>query len=66
MSCCETTQDGCGVRVVRLGADEVGCCAVPRRFRTAKEKQQELETYRDQLKKELAGVEERIGELERK
>jgi hypothetical protein len=37
-----------------------------RRFISAKEEQERLEEYRDQLKKELAGVEERIQELKSK
>jgi glutathione S-transferase len=37
-----------------------------RRFFTAKEQEEWLETYRDQLKKELAGVEERLKEQSEK
>jgi hypothetical protein len=33
---------------------------------SAKEELDMLEEYKDQLKKELAGVEERIGELKKK
>ena len=45
-----------------------GCCGCGcgpsfRRFFSSKEEQECLETYRDQLKKELAGLEERIKEL---
>jgi len=45
-----------------------GCgCGTPfRRFVSSKEEQERLEGYSDQLKKELAGVEERIKELEGK
>ena len=39
-----------------------GCGAGFRRFFSSKEEQECLEAYRDQLKKELAGVEERISE----
>lgn len=46
-----------------------GCCGCGcgpgfRRFFSAKEERERLENYRDQLKKELAGVEERIKECE--
>jgi len=37
-----------------------------RRFVSAKEERARLEEYRDQLKNELAGVEERIQELKGK
>ena len=46
-----------------------GCCdhgPFFRRYLTAKEKQQMLEAYREQLQNELKGVEERIKEFERK
>jgi hypothetical protein len=36
---------------------------VPRRFISEKEEQEMLQKYRDQLKMELDGVEERIQEL---
>jgi hypothetical protein len=37
-----------------------------RRFISANEEREKLEEYRDQLKKELTGVEEHIQELKRK
>ncbi|MGB6064739.1 MAG: hypothetical protein WBG50_08005 [Desulfomonilaceae bacterium] len=37
-----------------------------RHFYTAKEEEEWLENYRDQLKKELAGVEERLKERKEK
>lgn len=46
-----------------------GCCDVVPQFRhffSSKEEKECLESYRDQLEKELAGVEERIKELEKK
>lgn len=49
-----------------------GCCCgcrcgtFFRRFISAKEEKEMLEEYRDNLKKELAGVEERIQELKGK
>jgi hypothetical protein len=46
---------------------ETDCCCTPRlfarRFVSAKEKQERLEAYRDQLEKEIAGVQDRIQEL---
>ena len=48
------------------------CCCTPgigtfqRRYRTAREKREWLEAYRDELKAELAGVDDRIQELEKK
>jgi hypothetical protein len=45
------------------------CCTgglLPRRFISSKEKKERLEEYRDQLEKELAGVQERIKDLEGK
>jgi len=41
-------------------------CGPLRRFFSSKEEQEWLENYRDQLKKELEGAEERIKELKRK
>ncbi|MFC2024014.1 hypothetical protein ACFLTJ_00315 [Chloroflexota bacterium] len=43
-----------------------GCGGFQRRFVSAKEEQDRLENYAEQLKKELAGVEERIQELKSK
>jgi hypothetical protein len=62
---CDPTdaRDSCVVRVVKCGPADTVCCSVPRRFRTRKEKQEALEQYRDQLRNELDGVEERIREL---
>ncbi|MBA5941997.1 MAG: DUF5320 domain-containing protein [Methanophagales archaeon] len=58
-------------RTLGAGGWDCGCCGCGdgtffRRFISAKEEQERLEEYRDQLKKELAGVEERIQELTRK
>jgi hypothetical protein len=55
--------DGCTVRVVKCGPADTVCCHMPRRFKTKKEKQEALEGYRDQLRNELEGVEERIKDL---
>ena len=43
---------------------ECGCIPPFRRYYSSEEERERLETYRNQLKKELAGVEERIGDLE--
>ena len=57
--CCEPTQ-----------ALEDCCCCAPglffRRYRTEKEEQERLDAYKEQLQKELAGVEERIQKLKSK
>lgn len=45
---------------------DCGCMPPFRRYRSRDEERERLETYRDQLKMELAGVEERIGEFESK
>jgi hypothetical protein len=39
------------------------CCGVARRFSTKEERREALESYREELKKELTGVEERLDEL---
>ena len=44
---------------------DCGCLPL-RRFFSSKEEQEWLENYRDQLKKEMEGAEERIKELKRK
>ena len=49
----------------RLTGCTCGCCGCGpglRRFFSSQEERERLENYRDQLKKELAGVEERIKE----
>jgi hypothetical protein len=47
-----------------------GCCCDSasqfRHFFSSKEEKECLDSYKDQLEKELAGVEERIKELEKK
>jgi hypothetical protein len=49
-----------------FGACGCNCGGMFRHFISAKEEQERVEEYRDQLKKELAGVEERIQELKSK
>lgn len=52
-----------GLSGCTCGCCECGCGASFRSFFSVKEEQERLEFYRDQLKKELAGVEERLKEL---
>ena len=51
-----------------MGVDPCGCECGPsfRHFRTIDEKKEMLEKYRDQLKQEIAGLEECIDEMEKK
>ncbi len=58
------SQSTSGLRGCNCGC--CGCGPFFRRFITAKEKEERLEEYKDQLKKELEGLEERIQELKRK
>jgi hypothetical protein len=50
-----------------VSADAECCCCEPgtfsRRFVSSKEAEERLEAYKDQLKKEIAGVDERIRKL---
>jgi hypothetical protein len=43
---------------------ECGCDPPFRRYYSSQEEQERLQTYRDQLKKELDGVQERISDME--
>ena len=52
-----------GMSGCTCGCCGCGCGTSFRRFFSSEEKEECLETYRNQLKKELAGVEERIKEL---
>lgn len=66
--CCEPRG---GHRSSGGGGCNCGCCGCgcgtfSRRFISAKEELERLEHYKDELKKELAGVEERIKELKGK
>jgi hypothetical protein len=47
----------------RMGSHHSWCCCFPRRFISSGEEKERLERYREQLKKELAGVEERLKEM---
>jgi len=48
------------------GSCGCGSGTFSRRFISAKEELERLEEYKDQLKKELAGIDERTQELKRK
>lgn len=56
-------QKAFGVCGCNCGCCGCGCGSFFRRFISGKEEQEMLEGYRDQLKKELEGVEECIQEL---
>ncbi|WP_158599153.1 DUF5320 domain-containing protein [Methanohalophilus sp. RSK] len=49
-----------------VSVGDCGCGHSFRRFVSAKEKQEFLEDYKDQLKKELDAVDEHLGEIKRK
>ncbi len=57
------SQNALGAWGCNCGCCGCGCGTFFRCFISTKEEQERLEHYRDQLKKELAGVEERIQEL---
>ena len=64
-------QTGGGQRTSEASGCNCGCCGCGcggsfRRFISAEEEQERLEGYRDQLQKELAGVEKYIKELKGK
>ena len=40
-----------------------GCCGMTRQFMTKEERRESLEAYRDELKKELTGVEEHLKDM---
>ena len=49
-----------------MGTGTCGCCGCGpsgRRFLSSKEVVERLENYKDQITKELAGIEERLNEL---
>ena len=53
----------CGGDALHVHHAVGGCCGMIRRFPSRAERREALETYRDQLKSELTGVEERLEEL---
>jgi hypothetical protein len=64
--CCEPKPGRRAFAVRGCGPSSCDCGCGPsfRRFITSKEKLECMEEYKDQLEKELAGVKERIQELE--
>jgi hypothetical protein len=56
--CCGGAEAGIPV-LGELGA----CCGMTRQFLTKEERRKALEEYRDELKKELAGLEEHIKDM---
>jgi len=60
------SQRGFGDRGCNCGCCGCGCGRSFRRFISAPEELECLEEYKDQLQKELAGVEERIREVKAK
>jgi len=73
VSCCESGHGfGRGRRFGNAGGeccDDRSCCGsgrgFRRRFMSAREERELLEGYRDELKRELEGLEERLKDLER-
>lgn len=57
------SQHTSGGRGCSCGCCGCGCGSFSRRFLTAKERKQRLFEYKEQLKKELEGLEERIQEF---
>lgn len=55
-----------GVRGCSCGCCGCGCGPFFRRFLTEQEEAERLEEYKEQLKKELEGLEERIQEFQQK
>lgn len=61
--CCEPK------KVQASSASDCCCCApdrVARHFVSSREEAERLEKYREQLEKEIAGVDEHIAELKKK
>jgi hypothetical protein len=60
-------ESGCcnGHEAYRLlrGHASASCCGLPRHFVSKSERVEALESYRDQLRRELEGVEERLQDL---
>ena len=59
--CCESEQQR--VRSAAVCVCGCGCGPSFRQFYSSKEERERLESYTDELKKELEGVEERLSEL---
>ena len=64
--CCDPRE---GKKTAECCESLIACCApgrMVRRFRSAKEEEEQLQTYKEELEKEIAGVSERIQELRKK
>jgi hypothetical protein len=58
--CCDSdAAEGC----VPGHGEAGGCCGMTRQFMTKEERRETLEAYREQLKKELTGVEEHLKDI---
>lgn len=59
----------CEPRAVRISSDSDCCCREPvhvvRRFVSSEEEAEKLEGYREQLEREIAGIDERIEKLKK-
>ena len=65
--CCETSEHHRGFGFRKSVSDcGCGCGSSFRRFMSADEERERIEEYRDQVKKELAAVEEYLRELKGK
>ena len=59
MMCCETTHHGAPA----MHHASLSCCCFPRHFVSKEEHREHLEKYREQLKKELNGVEQALDKM---
>ena len=57
--CCDSHDVDCHAPAC---SGATGCCGLTRHFMTKEERREALEAYRDELKKELTGVEEHLRE----
>ena len=59
----------CEPKAVKTSSDSGCCCCEPglavRRFVSSKEEAEKLESYKDQLEREIAGIDERIEEIKK-
>lgn len=60
----------CEPKTVRISKASDCCCCEPghivRRFVSSKEETERLEQYKEQIEKEIAGIDERIDDLKKK
>jgi len=62
---CQPTMDPSSIVGCTCGCCGCGCGPGFRRFFSTQEQQECLESYKDQLEKELGGIEERIKDLKK-